>query len=69
MRFTNAFALAPALMLAAGLAAPAPAGEQEAIDGCIDEVRRITGGGGEVLSSEFSEAATLVRLRDANGTE
>jgi len=44
--------------------------EQAAIDGCIDRVRAVTGGlGGEVLSSEFSQAGTLVRLRDSGGTE
>ena len=44
--------------------------EQAAIDGCIDQVRAVTGGlGGEVLSSEFSQAGTLVRLRDSGGTE
>ena len=51
---------------------PAMAGEQEAIDGCIDKLRAVGGpdgrAGGQVLSSEFSEAATLVMLRDAGGT-
>ncbi len=51
---------------------PAAAGEQDAIDGCIDRLRSVGGpdgaAGGEVLSSEFSEAATLVMLRDAGGT-
>ena len=45
------------------------AGEQDAIDGCIDRLRAVGGpdakAGGEVLSSEVSEAATLVMLRDA----
>lgn len=48
------------------------AGEQDAIDGCIDRLRAVGGpdakAGGEVLSSEFSQAATLVMLRDAGGT-
>ncbi|HSQ70667.1 MAG TPA: hypothetical protein VLM41_11335 [Steroidobacteraceae bacterium] len=51
---------------------PVMAGEQEAIDGCIDQLRAVGGpdgrAGGQVLSSEFSEAATLVMLRDAGGT-
>lgn len=48
------------------------AGEQDAIDGCIDRLRAVGGpdgrAGGEVLSSDFSEAGTLVILRDAGGT-
>lgn len=53
------------------LTAPALAGEQDAIDGCIDQLRVVggpDGQSGEVVSSEFSEAATLVMLRDAGGT-
>ena len=46
--------------------------EQNAIDGCIDQVRKVGGpdaqGGGEILSSEFSQAGTLVMLRDSGGT-
>jgi hypothetical protein len=58
-----------ALLCAAGAAV---ADEQAAIDGCIDRLRA-TGGpdaraGGEVLSSEFSQAGTIVMLRDAGGT-
>jgi hypothetical protein len=51
---------------------PAVADEQEAIDGCIDQLRVVggpDGQGGTVISSEFSQAATLVMLRDAGGTE
>jgi hypothetical protein len=48
----------------------ASADEQAAIDGCIDALRA-TGlpdaQGGEVVSSEFSQAGTLVMLRDAGG--
>lgn len=48
------------------------AGEQDAIDGCIDRLRSVAGpdgrAGGTVLSSEYSEAGTLVMLRDAGGT-
>ncbi len=37
---------------------------------CIDElVSRFGNIGGEVLGQEFSEAATMVRLRDGNGVE
>lgn len=43
--------------------------EQDAIDACIGRVRRETGGrGGEVLRSSYSEAGTLVVLRDAANT-
>lgn len=52
-------------------AAPAFAAEQEAIDGCIDELRAVGGPDGQsgtVVSSEFSEAATLVILEDRGGT-
>ena len=55
-----------------GATASASAGEQDAIDGCIDRLRSVGGpdarAGGEVLSSEFSQAGTLVMLRDAGGT-
>lgn len=48
------------------------AGEQDAIDGCIDQLRKVGGpdarSGGTVLSSEFSQAGTLVMLRDGGGT-
>lgn len=56
--------------LAAALTASgaARADEQAAIDGCIDQIRTVTGGlGGEVLHSEFSEAGTSVTLRDSEG--
>lgn len=64
--------VASAAFAAIGAFEPAIAGEQDAIDGCIDRLRAVGGpdarAGGEVLSSEFSEAATLVMLRDAGGT-
>ena len=64
--------VASAVIAAIGALEPAMAGEQEAIDGCIDKLRAVGGpdgrAGGQVLSSEFSEAATLVMLRDAGGT-
>lgn len=63
---------APMAAAMIGMAGPAVAGEQEAIDGCIDKLRAVGGpdarSGGKVLSSEFSEAATLVMLRDGGGT-
>ena len=61
-----------AALAAISVTSPTVAGEQDAIDGCIDKLRAVGGpdakAGGEVLSSEFSEAATLVMLRDAGGT-
>jgi hypothetical protein len=52
-------------------AAPARADQQAAIDGCIDRLRQVggpDGQSGQVLSSEYSEAGTLVMIRDAGGT-
>ena len=66
--------LLAACVAVAGVGAfgPLAAGEQDAIDGCIDRLRAVGGpdaaGGGQVLSSEYSEAATLVMLRDSGGT-
>ena len=61
-----------ALGVMGAMAAPALAGEQDAIDGCIDRLREVGGpdarGGGEVVRSTFSEAATEVILRDSGGT-
>ncbi|SLN33567.1 hypothetical protein PSA7680_01571 [Pseudoruegeria aquimaris] len=57
--------------LCCGIAGLAGAAEQAAIDGCIDELRRVggpDGQGGEVVSSEFSEAATRVTLKDRGGS-
>jgi hypothetical protein len=55
-----------------GLSSPAFADEQAAIDGCIDRLRAEGGpdakAGGEIISKEYSEAGTLVMLRDAGGT-
>jgi hypothetical protein len=47
------------------------ADEQAAIDGCIDQLRAVggpDGQSGEVLSREWSQAGTLVMIRDAGGT-
>ncbi|WP_170507284.1 hypothetical protein [Ruegeria arenilitoris] len=44
---------------------------QEAIDGCIDQLRSVggpDGQGGTVLSTEFSEANSLVMLKDRGET-
>lgn len=53
-------------------ASSAMADEQQAIDGCIDQMRVVGGpdarNGGEVLSSDYSEAGTMVMLQDAGGT-
>ena len=60
------------MLAATGVTAPTMAGEQDAIDGCIDQLRTVGGcdakSGGEVLNSEYSESATLVMLRDGGGT-
>lgn len=67
LRFFGAFVALGALTTAA----PVVAGEQDAIDGCIDRLRAVggpDGRSGEVIRSEFSEAATEVILRDAGGT-
>ncbi|SHG81866.1 hypothetical protein [Marivita hallyeonensis] len=68
MAYNGLTASAVALVI---VASPMFAAEQEAIDGCIDQLRVVggpDGQSGEVLSSEFSEAATLVMLRDLGGT-
>jgi hypothetical protein len=73
MRRTILGLAAASVLLAVSVGAgSALAGEQDAIDGCIDQLRKVGGpdarGGGTVLSSEYSEAGTLVMLRDAGGT-
>ncbi|MCC1494527.1 hypothetical protein [Cognatishimia sp. F0-27] len=68
MAFRERVAAAATMIL---VASPGFAAEQDAIDGCIDQLRVVggpDGQSGEVLSSEFSEAATLVMLRDLGGT-
>ncbi|WP_300535241.1 SH3 domain-containing protein [uncultured Mameliella sp.] len=43
---------------------------QDAIDACIDQLRTMPGqSGGTVLSTEFSEANSVVMLEDANGAQ
>ncbi|WP_417582631.1 hypothetical protein [Pelagibacterium sp.] len=63
------------LMAAATLLLAIPglaiADEQAAIDGCIDQIRTVggpDGAGGEVISTEGSEAGYLIMLRDGGGT-
>lgn len=63
----------PILLASLSLAAaPAVADMSPAVDGCIDQIRKVGGAdarnGGEVLSQQYSEAGTLVKLRDAGGT-
>jgi hypothetical protein len=69
---TTFFLSAPVALAAVITSNAAHAGEQDAIDGCIDQLRKVGGpdarSGGTVLSSEFSEAGTLVMLRDGGGT-
>ena len=61
--------LALGIGLLAGMAAASDNPTQDAIDTCIDHLRGLGGPqGGEVLSSSFSEAGTLVMLLDGGGT-
>ncbi len=56
--------------LAAILPMPAFSDISDEASACIDELATRFGKvGGEVLGQEFSEAATMVRLRDGNGVE
>ena len=71
MRNTTSTLVAALAMGAMASSTPALAGEQDAIDGCIDQLRTVGGPDGrtgEVVRSEFSEAATEVILRDGGGT-
>jgi|GEM_PF-2109101 len=62
--------LSIAVLAFAITATPSIADISPEAEACIDELRsRIGNIGGEVLGQEFSEAATMVRLRDANGAE
>jgi hypothetical protein len=60
------------LVCAMATATLARADEQAAVSGCIDKIRQVGGpdakAGGEVLSKDWSQAGTIVRLRDAGGT-
>ena len=63
-------AAAAALTLASGSSESAQV-SQDAIDGCIDQIRAVggpDGQSGKVLSKEFSEANSLVMFEDAGGT-
>lgn len=61
-----------ALGLAASLVTPALANVgQDAIDGCIDRIRAVGGPDGQsgsVISTEYSEANSLVMFRDSGAT-
>ena len=62
--------LAACLCLAPAFAFGADVG-QDAIDGCIDQLRAVggpDGQGGTILSTEFSEANSLVMLQDRGET-
>ena len=62
--------LAACLCLAPAFAFGADVG-QDAIDGCIDQLRAVggpDGQGGTILSTEFSEANSLVMLQDSGET-
>lgn len=64
----KSFLLGAAVLMAA--ATTAQGDISDAANACIDELRERYGNvGGEILSDEFSEAATQVMLRDANGNE
>jgi hypothetical protein len=68
-RYLSLAMTAAAIVVVGGASANAQV--QEAIDGCIDQLRVVggpDGQSGEVISSEFSEAGTLVMIRDAGGT-
>ena len=65
MKYTQSGAVFMAL---ATMATPTVADISPEADACIGELRsRVGDVGGEVLGQEFSEAAIMVRLRDANG--
>lgn len=72
MTLQTILALSLATSLSVTFAAKAHADDQAAIDGCIDQLRTVGGpdaqAGGEILSSSWSQAGTLVQLRDAGGT-
>jgi hypothetical protein len=60
--------LAIGLLLAGGTAVQAADVAQDAIDACIDQVRMQNASqGGAVLSTEYSEANSLVMLQDGDG--
>ncbi|MDF2233992.1 hypothetical protein P2H44_15630 [Albimonas sp. CAU 1670] len=63
-------AAAIALAIAAGSFGIAHAGEQDAVDACIDGVRAQAGGaGGQVLGADKMGAQWYVHLEDASGGE
>jgi hypothetical protein len=65
--------LAAATFISSFVSAPAVAAEvgQDAVDGCIDRIRAVggpDGQGGTVISTEYSEANSLVMFRDRGET-
>ena len=73
MRSENILAAALGAVLLSGTAGTAPAQSeaQAAIDGCKDQLRAVGGPDGqssEVLSQQWGQAGTLVRLLDAGGS-
>ncbi len=70
IRKTIVAAAAAALSVSSGFSVSAQVG-QDAIDGCIDQIRAVggpDGQSGKVLSKEFSQANSLVVFEDAGGT-
>ncbi|MBE1283517.1 MAG: hypothetical protein GJ676_09405 [Rhodobacteraceae bacterium] len=71
---TNQNFLIPALAVLLGLSSVGQASAnvgQDAIDGCIDQIRAVGGPDGQsgtVLSSEYSEANSLIMFQDAGNT-
>ncbi len=66
----NFFMFKRSLLLSTLLAGPALADISDEANACIDALRAQSGAaGGEILEQLGSEAGTLVRLRDATGTE
>jgi hypothetical protein len=68
MKLSRIFLMATALVFGLGATAQyASADEQAAIDGCIDQLRKVGGpdaeGGGEIVKKEWSQAGTMVTLR------
>lgn len=66
----KSFSIAP-IALAFGIAGQTALAMSAADDACIDHLRKVggpDGQGGEIISSSFSQAGTLVMLRDKGGT-
>lgn len=72
MKVATLLLTAAATLLVVSGAVSARNEEKAAIHGCIEQIKKVGGPdartGHEVLSSEYSEAGTLVMVRDAGGT-